>query len=256
MNNHSNQILHYLYTFRFLTRIHMQQLLHHKHQNRITIWLNQLTKTSYIRRYYNPKTVTIPAIYSLGLNSRKYIKNNPEFKDIHTDQLDRIWREHTVSAQFRTHCLFIADIYISLLTLVEKTTATLHFYTKTQLKGMNYMLLPNPDAYFSIKEKNGTIKRYFLDIFDDLPARMMLRKRIKQYIRYFENEYWQTHTHKTFPFVIFICPDMRSKNYLHTFIQKTLQDQPAISFYLALREQVKSNGLTRDTLQKVALKEQ
>lgn len=251
MNNRKNQILRYLYTFRFLTRIHIQKLLNHKHQNRITIWLNELTQNTYIRRYHNQKTVTIPAIYSLGLKARKYIKNNPELNDINTSQLNRIWRERSLSIQFRTHCLFIADIYISLLKLVETTGAQLHFYTKTQLKGMNYMLLPNPDGYFSIEEKDGTIKRYFLDIFDDLPARMMLRKRVRQYTNYYEAQYWQDHTKKPFPYVIFICPDDRSKNYLYSFIQKILLDQPELSFYTTTRDLVKTNGFNKNSLQKV-----
>ena len=52
------EILYTLYRFRFLNRIHIQRLLHHKQFNRIIAWLNNLTTTGYIKRYYNPKLVT------------------------------------------------------------------------------------------------------------------------------------------------------------------------------------------------------
>ncbi|MBI4130230.1 hypothetical protein HY468_02865 [Candidatus Roizmanbacteria bacterium] len=48
--------------------------------DRVIVWFNEMTEEGYIRRYYDPKKVTVPAIYSLGLKGRKYLKNNPEFK--------------------------------------------------------------------------------------------------------------------------------------------------------------------------------
>ena len=229
MKKRQDQILLFLYTFRFLTRNQIQLLLHQKHFKRIIIWLNELTQSGFIRRYYNPKTVTVPAVYSLGNKARKYLKDNPDFKEIKASLLDRIWREHTLSLQFRKHCLFIADIYISLQSLVETTSATLNFYPKSKLHGMDYLIRPNPDAYFSIEEKNKNIKRYCLDVFDELPARMVLRKRVRQYFEYYESNYWQDHTKKPFPVIILISPDDRFKNYINRVIQNMLEDEPDLS---------------------------
>lgn len=254
MNNQHDDIFNYLYRFRFLHRIHIQHLLHHKHFNRIIIWLNELTESGHIKRYYNPKTVTIPATYSLGLKGRKYMKDNPKFKNIKPELLDRVWREPTLSTQFRNHCLFVADIYLSLVSLTNTTKAKLNFYTKVDLHDIQYLILPFPDAYFSIKEVNGRTKRYFLDIFDEQPPKNVLYKRVKQYFEYYENEYWQDHTSKPFPEIIFICPDERSKNYLFKKIRKKLEDQSELNFYLSTKELIKTKGLTRDTLLKVVLK--
>ena len=74
------EILTLLYRFRFLNRSQIQKLLNQKDFKRIIINLNQLTNTNYIRRYYNSKTVTVPAIYSLGLNGKKYVKENFSWK--------------------------------------------------------------------------------------------------------------------------------------------------------------------------------
>ncbi len=251
MNSQQDQILQHLYTFRFLNRNQIQQLLNHKQFNRIIIWLNELTESQFIRRYHNPKTVTVAALYSLGLKGRKYLKDNPEFKQVKLSVLDRVWREHTLSTQFREHCLFIADCYLSLSKLVKTTGATLHFYTKTDLQGLKYLILPYPDACFSIEEPSGAKKSYFLDVFDDLPARMMLRKRIRQYFQYFENAYWQDHNDNPFPSIILVCPDHRSHNYLNLHIQKQLEEESGLSFYLTTRDTIKAKGIIRESLRKV-----
>jgi hypothetical protein len=257
LKHRQEQIILYLYHFRFLNRSHIQQLLGHKHFNRIIIWLNQLTTEGYIRRYHNPKTVIVAAQYSLGSKSRKYLLQKSEEKKVDKENiviqpklLNRIWREQTLSEQFHTHCLFIADIYLSLLALVKKTRATLYFFTKTDLCGHDYILTPLPDAYIAIKEQNGKMKRYFLDIFDPLPPRMILRRRIKQYVDYYDENTWQETTKHPFPQILLISPDERSKRYLHRYIQKTLEYSD-VEFFLATWEQVKTKGLSREILENV-----
>jgi hypothetical protein len=247
MTTRQEEILLYLYKFRFLTRNQIQSLLGHKHFNRVIVWLNKLTAGGYIRRYYNSRFVTKPAMYSLGLKARAYLKKHPQ-KGVKILLLDRVWREHKLSKQFYHHCLLVADCYLSLAKLVRTTGAKLHFYTKTDLYGLRYLILPNPDAYFSIEETNGRKKGYFLDIFDDLPVRMVLRKRIRQYFRYFENDYWQDHNENPFPAIILVCPDTRSFNYLYRYTQKLLEEEPELAFYLTARDDVKTKGLIRDIL--------
>ena len=252
LTKRQEQILSSLYRFRFLNRLHIQKLLGHKHFNRIIIWLNQLTTEHYIHRYYNPKTVTIAAQYSLGLKSRKYLLTKAKEKGstIQPHLLDRIWREHTLSDQFHTHCLFVADIYLSLVKLVKSTHATLYFFTKTDLYGHDYILNPHSDAYIAIKERNGKIKRYFLDVFDPLPPRMILRRRVNQYVDYCDDNTFRETTKHSFPQVVLICPDDRSKRYLNRYIQKILEYSD-VEFFLTTWELVKTKGMCREVLEKV-----
>lgn len=251
MTKRLTEILYNLYRFRFLTGHQIQALLNHKHYNRINIWLNQLTDIGYIRRYYDKKKVTAPAIYSLGNTGRKFLLEHAQELKVKPQLLNRVWREASLSRQFREHSLQVADIYLSLINLTQETKATLHFYTKPELFGLKYLILPNPDTYFSIEETNGHKKAYFLDIFDPLPARMVLRKRIRQYTEYYDNEFWQDHNTTLFPSIIFICPDVRSRNYLNTHISEKLSEFPDMAFYLAIREDVQKSGLSRSVLQKV-----
>lgn len=249
------EILHHLYTFRFINRLQIQTLLHHKHSSRILTWLNELTEHEYIRRFYDKKFApSSSAIYSLGLQGRKFLKRDSEYKEIKKELLDRVWQEHTNSKQFQDHCVFLADIYLSLISLTEKAKAKLNFYTQTDLHGMQYMILDNPDSYFSIENPNGDIKRYFLDIFDDIKPSAH-RQRIRQYIYYYSQSYWQDNTKKPFPQILLICPNEKSKNHLYYYIQKKLEHEPELLFYLSTRVKIKTLGISRESLQKVEINE-
>ena len=251
MNTKLEQILYYLYLFRFLNRSQIQKLLHHQYFNRVIIWLNQLTNTNYIRRYYNSKTVTIPAIYSLGLEGRKYLLKQNSHKDINTSLLDRVWREKKLSPQFRQRCLLVADVYLSLITLTKKSGSILNFRTKTELSNIKDLINPNPDAYFSLTKTNGSKKRYFLDIFNDWPPRMYLRKRVNQYLEFYQTNIWQDHQTDPFPQIILVCPEDRAKKYLKNYIKKKLDSELEPQFYLSTSDQIKTKGLIREVLEKV-----
>jgi hypothetical protein len=219
------------------------------------MWLKELTEGKYIRKYYDKKFAASPTIYCLGYIGRKYLKDNPgnspEFKDIKLGLLDRVWREKTLSQEFREHCIFIADIFLSLGTLMKKTKGKLHFSTKTDLYGTEHLISPSPDAYFAIEEKSGNIKRYFLDVFDDIHPKRM-RQRVWQYFNYYENNNWQDHTNKPFPEILLVCPNERLKKHLYYYIQNKLKrDELYLGFYLSVRQTIKSEGLRREMLQKV-----
>ena len=250
------EILKLIYKFRFLNRTQLQSILNHKQKQKIIIWLNQLTEQQYLKRYFDKKLATVPAAYSLGSTARKYLlKNSKELTDINTTLLDRVWRESGSTQKFKNHCMLVADIYFSLLNLIRSDNkGKLIFFSKTDLKGVQYLILPEPDVYFTLEDPTGLIKRYFLDIFDDLPPRMILRKRIKQYFSYFEKNCWQDNMKHDFPEIIIVCPDTTSKNYLINFIKRTINETSInLSFYLTLRNDIQSNGLNSGVLQKVTV---
>jgi hypothetical protein len=249
------EILLLLYKFRFLTRIQIQTILNHKHHNRINNWLIDLTKKHYLIQYYDKSFAGAPAIYSLGINSRKYLKENTEENEVFAPLLDRIWREKNFTITFRDHCLFLGDIFISVRETAKRNDLELHFLTKTNLSIYEYMLKPIPDAYIVFKKKDGEHSRFFIDVFDPLPPRMMLRKRVRQYFNYFAAGYWQENTPHPFPMIILICPDEKSMRYLDRFIQSKLEDENELVFFLTTREKVKEKGLRREVLQLVEEKE-
>jgi DNA-binding MarR family transcriptional regulator len=257
MNLRYKEILILLYRFRFLTRKQIQELLGHKYNSRVSLWLNKLNTDDYIRKYNNSYNLNLPSIYSLGLNGRSYLKNNKKELNIKTAVLNRIWREQTLSNQFRYHCLMIADIYLALLKTTKTTGASLRFFTKNDLYGIDELIKPLPDTYFYIKECDGVKKYYFLDVFDYFKNQRKFQKRIEQYYDYYDSEVWQESTKNCpFPEIIFVCSDKKSYGYLSWYLSTTiLSEDDALDFYLTTKEIIKIEGLTKNSLKKVLPKD-
>lgn len=243
------QILNLIYRFRFLNRKQIQQILNHKNHYRTQEWLKDLIQNKFINQYYDNNLATTPAIFSLASNGRKCLKESNEFK---IEILNRVWRESKYSIEFKEHCLTLASVYINLNNQINNSKSKLFFYTKVDLYDIGHLIKPYPDAYFAIENNEG-IKRYFLDIFDDLPP-SVLRKRVSQYFEYFNSDEWQDNTDREFPEIILVCPNRRLKNHLFYYIQNKLGEEGP-SFYLAVKEMILSKGLCREVLQKVEPKE-
>lgn len=255
MNKRQEEILILIYRFRFLTRAQIQSLIQQKYHSRLVTWLNDLTKNNYLKRFYNPNTVSYPAVYSLDNQGRKYLKDNSQSLKINLKALDKIWRESKLTIQFRYHCLTLADGYISLFETTKKMGSELHFYTKNDLQNIKYLIIPHPDAYFCIKEPNGIKKYYFLDVFDYYANNQKFIKRIQKYLDYFDDGYWQDQTDCPFPEVIFVVSDERSYSYLNWYLPKILEDSDDINFYLISKEKIKKEGFNKNSLRKMEAKD-
>jgi hypothetical protein len=115
---------------------------------------------------------------------------------------------------------------------------------------MKYLVLPHPDAYFSIEQKKFT-KRYFLDVFNLNASEKWLFKRVKQYFNYYEEDYWKDHNKNPFPEIIFICFDEKTKKTLIKIIKKNLEEEENLSFSLFDIKDLRLQGINKVTLFKV-----
>ena len=244
------EILILLYRFRYLNRAHIQAILEHKSRSKILEWLNELKEENYIECEFDKKIASSPSVYSLAPKSRSILKDNPIVKP---RLLGHIWRDKTYSEEFREHCLFLGDIYLSLISLAGKIGAELHYYTKPDLHGMEHLIIPTPDGYFAIEEKSGRTRRYFLELFDNLPPRF-LRTRLNSYFKYYDSDEWQNRTDKPFPEIIIVCPNERIKSHLSYYIQSKLEEDSELVFLLTTRGIIKDQGLSSKSLQKVVPK--
>lgn len=241
------EILSLLYRFRFLTRKQIQAMLNHKYPSRIFSWLDELKDDDYLNYTYTKNFDNLPAIYSLGKNGVKHLRKI----GIISGKADRVRKEQKCSNNFRELCLIIGDIYLSLLKLPE---AKIHFYTKTDLSGMEHLISPHPDAYFAIDSKSG-IKRYFLEIFSENLRSNILRHRVKAYLTYYESDDWQDNTDKPFPEIILVCPNTKAKNHLYYYISQKLDEDDHPNVYLTTKEAILASGLTKGVLEKIQPKE-
>jgi hypothetical protein len=189
----------------------------------------------------------VPSVYFLGTNGRKELLNRTDIKQ---KLLKRVYQEKKASSSFKNHSMAVADVYLSLLTLVKKNNAKLSFYTTVDLTDLKYLPLPHPDAFFSIKQKELT-KRYFLDVFNPQVSEKWLYKRVKQYFKYYEEQYWQDHNKNQFPEIIFVYFDEKTKKTLIKYIKKSLDYEENINFSLTSVEEIKTKGISKEVLQKI-----
>lgn len=241
------EILMLLYRFRFLNRIQIQKLLNHKNHTLVIHWLNELVKTKHIVSEFKRQLGNVPSVYFLGTNGRKELMKK---SDIKHKLLKRVYQEKKASSSFKNHCMAVADIYLSLLTLVKKNNAKLSFYTTVDLTDMKYLVLPHPDVFLSIQQKELT-KRYFLDVFNLQASEKWLYKRVKQYFKYYEEQYWQDHNKNQFPEIIFVCFDEKTKKNLIKNIKKGLEEEENLLFSLIMVEEIKKKGISKQTLERV-----
>ena len=242
-------LLLFLYKFYYLNTNQVQKLLKHKNPQGIQVWLQDLVKKGYITyRDFNRKKFinnTRPAIYTLTKVARKKLKKNPKCE---LTILNRVYQEKKRSDIFRSHWLFMADLYFSFLEVAQKQNLKLNFYTSTDLADFAYTPLPLPDAYITVTEHQKSIKRYFLNCFDEKKPRFVMRNRIAAYCRYYKGSYWQEHVKHPFPKILIICPNTFTKIYLSRFIIKTIKvEKVEIEFFLALKTDIQNEGIQEDT---------
>lgn len=231
------QILHYLYRFRFLTSNQLQRLLNHKNIRLTNYHLQILSSLNFIGKHYSRTLgyANQPAVYYLASASIKKLSDKP---DIHKRALKRIYREKIRSSQFIAHASFMAEYYLFLRSDSVITKHTLQFFTKTDLMSHPYLIHPLPDGYFASTSITGEIKRYLVEVIDDSSPRFAIRKRIEQYCDYIDDGKFQEATGHTFPKLLFICPGVGSmiylKKHLARIYEETSLDQ--VEIYLATRE--------------------
>jgi hypothetical protein len=240
------EILKLIYRFRFLNRTQIQTLLNHKDAKRINTWLKDLTVKNVLGRNYSTKLKenTKPAIYYLATKSRKILL---EQENTNEKILRRAYRDKNASEKLTNHCLFLVDIYLLLCKQSLENHQELHFFTKTDLAEHYYLPYNRPDAYIALKDRNR-IKRYFLEIIDEGTPRFMLRKKILQYIEYFDEGTWHDRTLYDNPPLLIICHNQNIYDFLFKYITQVLEEETSdLQFFLSLKSEIQTVGITPTT---------
>src|SRR5260221_3449581 len=214
------QIIDYLYQFRFLNTKHFQKLFNHKDPHRIKAWLKDLVDKQYLESDYKKNVFPQkPGVYSLTKIARKLLKQD---KDSSLSVLDLVYRRKGLSEQFINHHLTIADIYLFFLSQKEKNSK-LQFFTKYDLVEYEYLKPLALDAYIATKTKEETT-RYFLHLFDPYTPPFVYRKKVKKYLKYYDEDSWKENTKgPTFPGVLFICHSEAAKKHVMHFAKAVLE---------------------------------
>lgn len=227
------EILILLYRYRFLNRTQIQTLLNHKNTKCINTWLKDLNDKKIIGRHYIRSTTenTKPAIYYLMTKSKNLLigQSGVDGKLL----IKRVYREKIRSQRLIGHSIFLANFYLDLVKNVKDEK--IHFFTKTDLATYDYLPTKCPDAY--IAKKGKTMKRYFLEIIDEGFPRFMIRKKIEEYIEYYQAKIWQEKTNYPFPSILIFCPNEMIKNFMHKYLSQVIKKESdaKIDFYLSIK---------------------
>jgi hypothetical protein len=234
------EVLKLLQIFRFITTIHFQKLFNHRDSHRVKEWLKDLQIKGYVKRHYSRKDfaeVSKPAIYYLAPKARQILSFE---KNLDTQKLEYIYKEHKRGKVFISHCLFIVDIYLFLLSK-RNPKEEIKFFTKFELAEYIHFPLPLPDAFIAIKGP-GYTRRYFLDLFDEYTPNFVLKKRVNTYLKYSVSSDWDESTNVTaLPKILFVCPDDLLKSLTkvcNEAFSETTYDENKISIFLTTKSQI------------------
>lgn len=240
-------LLYYLYKFYFLNTNQFQKLFHHKRPQTVQKWLKDLKDKNYIARHDFKENKFIanvePAVYYLTKLARFKLKSNEKCD---MDVLNRVYQTKSLSNVFVTNCIFLADIYINLVSQM-KGREKLHFSTKANLKGFDYFPSPMPDAYIAIKTPKKTRRSFLILLNPKIPWRILDRRMIT-YVEYTYDNHWADYSADPLPSFLIVCPNEGTKKHLYKVISN---ETPATSFYLITKATIQESGFKGDVWQKV-----
>ncbi len=185
-----------IYRFRYINRLQFQKLTNEQHRPNIATRLKYLEDTKYLKNLYTKeqKTLYIPAHYCLGNIGINYLKT----LSFDPKSLKKYYSDHTRKPSFINRCLFIVDVYLTLLSDSKNSKYKFEFYTQADFIPTGPMKELMQDFGYVYETKNEVIS-YTGEIFDTLMTDGAVRFRVKRYFDFFAEEKVESH-------IIFICP--------------------------------------------------
>lgn len=271
LTNKQREILKLLYNHRFLNRIQIQALLHHKDYKRINVWLKYLRENNYVEWIYSTGFAekTKPAIYYLGLNGVRCLRSlaandeNGERQPLYpSDELRKRYRDCERSQTYIDRCLLVADC---VLALKQARTDRTWYYYETEAEYLMdsscHFLADNeyaqPQLCFAkmnVADSSSepiTEKNYLLEIFDHTLPRYRMKKRLNNYVKFCSEGEWEIENDEDepVPTILFVCPRLTDLIYAKRRIRGLLadewekddEDRPHIQF--TTTEKLKAEGL-------------
>lgn len=220
LSKKQDEIINLIFRFRFLSRVHLQQLLNHKDRSRVNKWLSQLIELEYIGRIYNENKWMdkAPAIYYLDKKGIYLIRKNYSEKNTYINKLKN---EEKISFITKEHSLKCGDFYLYLSSYVKENNHTLKYFTKADLSNEILYQYIKPDAYFTYETPLGK-SNAFVEIDLETESKTTLSKKFKIYIDYYYSFKWKVSYTKFYPTICIVCLTEKRVNQLIQVIEKDI----------------------------------
>lgn len=248
-------ILTFIYRYRFLNRIHIQTLLAHKSPSLINEWLADLTTKKYLNRIFSPtlKENTYPAVYSIGINGIRYLKQN---ETITQEQARNLYAEQKRKPSFIQHCLALANFACSLVTLMRQQQKEATFITKVDFSAdtdddkLLFLKNMKPDAYYTYNG-TGIAQAAFIEVIDDYVPAQVLANKIQRYFQAANDTDWEVLDTNRFPSLILLLPSIKKLSSLQRIIKQVknrfdTEDAEELRCNLALASDLQEKSIADD----------
>ena len=228
------EILKLLYKYRYLDRIQIQKTLQHKDKRRILAWLKDLRDKHYVEWIYSTDFIekTKPAIYYLGINGIRHLKALDEYP---IEEVRKRYKDDNRSRTFIDRSLAIASCCLAL----EATGSGYSVITETDYINPehDYHFLAEHDilrpSLYIQKQVRGVTTNYLLEIFDATLPRYRMRRRLKAYVTYLDDQEWEGE--EPGPIILLVCSSITELVYAKRATKKLIEDTYADDGELQLR---------------------
>ena len=236
LNSEQLAVLDWLYKVRFSSSKQIAKHLRKPNQKTIQNKLHILEEQGFIGKHYDKS-------YKLAGRPAEYFLTPKGARALPADSTNEwaikaLYKNKTVSPDFITHCLNVAD---TVLTLQAIYGDTLRSFTSSQLAPHEYFPRWKPDLFLSFKGANGKKpRRYFLDVWDDTKPFFVSVRKIRNYIHYAEEGDWP-YEDGDLPTALALCSDEQIQKKLNRQIYRAVEEEEMwdeIMFATTTKEQL------------------
>ncbi len=224
-------ILRLLYTYRYLDRIQLQQALNHQDKRRVLAWLKDLREKQYIEWIYSSDFIgkTKPAIYYLSLNAIRYMRSLDEYP---IEEIRKRYKDGNRSRTFIDRSLLVASCCLTLKVSNQTASGIPSYSWASEAKYIDpdhdYHFLAEhevlrPNLCIVKQNKQGDVTaNYLLEVFDASLPRYRMRRRLKAYVAYLDDQEWEGDDPQ--PIVLLVCSSATDMIYAKRATKKLIED--------------------------------
>ena len=205
-----------LYKFRFLNRLQIQRLLHHKDKRRINAWLKDLTLKEYIEKVPERNTFeskTKLTVYRTSINGIRFLNTQDDY---FPEIINKLYKDKDRSVNFINQCILLADIFLNLLDKLHIVTTSSDFINPKS----TFYFLANLNPHLVYKKNIY----YLLEVIEVTLPRYSIRKRIRTYLEFYYSNEWEDNMNESFPTIKFIFPTKAGLIYTKRYTKKLLEE--------------------------------
>ena len=245
LNSEQLAVLDWLYKVRFSSSKQIAKYLCKPNQKTIQNKLQILEERGFIGKHYDKS-------YKLAGRPAEYFLTPKGARQLSADSTNEwaikaLYKNKTVSPDFITHCLNVAD---TVLTLQAIYSDKLGIFTKSHMAAYDYFPSWTPDLFLNLKA-GANRRRYFLDVLDDTKPFFVGVRKVRNYINYAADGDWPHDEAGDLPTVLTICNDEQTQKKLNKQILYALDDTDDITFATTTQEQLGAAAATSKPWHKI-----